>query len=108
MDITHLLNRTLEVWRTTTVPDGAGGEETTLVRQADVPAKVDLPAASDRLLAQQAGAAHTHDIYLLPGADVRRGDELRGGGQVFRVGYVVEPSAPVYRKAQAELKQRGD
>ena len=106
MDITHLLNRVLEVWRTTTVPDGAGGEETALVRQVDVPAKVDQPSASDRLLAQQAGAAHTHDIYLLPDADVRRGDELRGDGQVFRVGYVVEPSAPVYRKAEAELTQR--
>lgn len=107
MDITHLLNRVLEVWRTTSVPDGAGGEETALVRLADVPAKVDQPSAADRLLAQQAGAAHTHDIYLLPTADVQRGDELRGDGQAFHVGYVVEPSAPVYRKAEAELIQRG-
>lgn len=107
MDITHLLNRVLEVWRTTSVPDGAGGEETLLTHVADVRAKVDQPSASDRLLAQQAGAAHTHDIYLLPDADVQRGDQLHGDGQVFHVGYVVEPSAPVYRKAEAELTQRG-
>ncbi|MFG2837031.1 head-tail adaptor protein [Streptomyces zaomyceticus] len=103
MDITHLLNRTLEVWRTVSTPDGGGGYETALVRQADVLAKVDQPSASERMLAQQGGAEHTHSVYLLPGADVRRGDELRGGGQAFRAVSVVEPSAPVYRKAECQL-----
>lgn len=106
VDITHLLNRVLEVWRETAVDDGMGGQEVTLVRQADVLAKVDQPSASDRLLAQQAGASHTHDIYLQPDADVQRGDELRGDGQVFRVDSVVMPSSPVYRTAEAELIQR--
>ncbi|WP_228181988.1 head-tail adaptor protein [Streptomyces anulatus] len=107
MDITHLLNRVLEVWRTTTVPDGAGGEETAQVRLADVRAKVDQPSASDRLLAAQAGSDHTHTVYLEPTAGVARGDELRGGEQVFRVLSVVQPSEPVYSKADCELTQRG-
>jgi SPP1 family predicted phage head-tail adaptor len=104
--IGHRLNRSLEVWRPVTTPDGAGGETTTLVRQAQpVRGKVDQPSASERLLAQQAGAEHTHDVYLLPTADVRRGDELRGRGQRLRVLFVVEPSATRYRKAECRLIQ---
>ncbi|MFE2017593.1 phage head closure protein [Streptomyces sp. NPDC059499] len=106
MDISHRLNRTLEVWRESFTDDGMGGQAATLIRQTDVAAKVDQPSATDRMLAQQAGAEHTHDIYLLPTADVQRGDELRGDGQVFRVGYVVEPSAPIYRKAESKLIER--
>ncbi len=105
MDITHLLNRVLEVWRPVTVDDGYGGQETTLVRRGDVQAKVDQPSASEQLLAQQAGASHTHSVYLLPDADVRRGDELRGDGHHLRVRHVVAPSAPVYRKAECELTE---
>ncbi|MFE3123916.1 phage head closure protein [Streptomyces hydrogenans] len=100
------LNRTLEVWRTVRTPDGGGGWETALVRQADVRAKVDQPSASERLLAQQSGSEHTHSAYLLPDADVRRGDELRGDGQAFRVRWVIEPSAPVYRKAECTLIEK--
>lgn len=100
------LNRTLEVWRPTTADDGYGGQDTTLVRQAGVRAKVDQPSASERLLAQQAGAEHTHDVFLLPDADVQRGDELRGRGQRLRVKQVVEPSATRYRKAECQLIQK--
>lgn len=106
MDITHLLNRTLEVWRTTTVSDGAGGQETLLVRQVDVAAKVDQPSASERMLAVQAGSEHTHSVYLEPTAGVLRGDELRGDGQTFRVLAVVQPSTPVYSKADCQLIQQ--
>lgn len=108
MDITHLLNRLLEVWRTTTTDDGYGGQETALTRRADVPAKVDQPTASEQMLAQQAGAEHTHSVYLLPDADVRRGDELRGDGQVLLVRSVVAPSGPVYRKAECDLFEEED
>ena len=106
MDITHLLNRTLEVWRTVATSDGAGGQDTTLVRQADVAAKVDQPSASVRMLAAAAGSEHTHDVYLLPSADVRRGDELRDDGQTFHVLSVVQPSAPIYSKAECHLFQK--
>ncbi len=101
--IGRYLNRQLEVYRTVTVPDGSGGQETVLVLQGTVRAKVDQPSAQERLVAAQAGSKHSHDIWLLPTADVQRGDELRGGAQVFRVLSVVQPSRPVYSKVFDEL-----
>lgn len=109
--IGRYLNRQLEVWRPTTVPDGAGGKRTTLVKQAQpVRAKVDQPSPTERMVAAQTSSRHSHDVFLLPRADVRRGDELRGpddlgNDQVFRVQAVVQPSTPVYSKALAELIQ---
>ncbi|MFG2993955.1 head-tail adaptor protein [Streptomyces sp. NPDC048257] len=105
------LNRRLQVWRPITSDDGAGGQDTTLVLQGTVRAKVDQPSNADRMLAAQAGSQHDHTVFLLPGADVRRGDELRGTdrlgtAQVLRVLAVVEPSTPVYRKAPCQLMQR--
>jgi SPP1 family predicted phage head-tail adaptor len=109
--IGRLLNRQLEVWRTTTVDDGAGGQETTTTKAVTVRAKVDQPSPTERLIAQQSGSKHSHNIYVLPGADVQRGDELRGNdglgnAQVFRVQAVVQPSTPVYSKALVELIQK--
>lgn len=109
--IGRLLNRRLEVYRVTTISDGAGGQETTLVLQGTVRAKVDQPSPQERLVAAQAGSEHSHDIWLLPTADVDRGDELRGTDalgqdQVFRVLSVVQPSTPVYSKAFVQLIQR--
>lgn len=104
MSIEHWLNRTLQVWRPATAPDGAGGQAVTYVRQpADVAAKVDQPTAAERMLAAQAGATLAHPVYLLPGADVRRGDELRGDGEVLRVVSTSGPSTPRYLKADCEL-----
>lgn len=105
------LNRQLTVWRTTTVDDGAGGQETALAQVATVRAKVDQPSNADRMLAAQAGSEHDHTVFLAPGADVRRGDELRGTdalgtAQVFRVLSVVQPSTPVYSKASCQLIQK--
>ncbi|WP_327268809.1 phage head closure protein [Streptomyces sp. NBC_01218] len=107
------LNRRLTVWRPTTTDDGYGGQTTTLVQQAGtVRAKVDQPSNADRMLAQQAGSEHDHTVFLLPGADVRRGDELRGTDRLgteqrFRVLAVVQPSTPVYSKAPCTLIQTG-
>ncbi|MFF7365819.1 head-tail adaptor protein [Streptomyces sp. NPDC008125] len=106
MDIAHLLNRQLTVWRTVTTDDGYGGQQTSHVQTGAVPAKVDQPSASERVLAQQGGVPHSHTVYLQPSADVRRGDELRGGGQVLRVLSVVTPSAPLYRRAECELREQ--
>lgn len=108
MSIDHWLNRELEVWRPTTQPDGAGGQSTTFTRQPEpVRAKVGQPTTSERLLAQQAESRHSHSIYLLPAADVRRGDELRDAatGEVWRVMSLSGPSSPRYRKATTELTQ---
>lgn len=104
--IGHLLNRELAVWRPVRTPDGYGGHTTELVAQSTpVAAKVEPPSAEEQMVAAQARSEHTHTIYLLPTADVRRGDELRGDGQTFRVLAVGEPSSPVYRKARAQLIQ---
>lgn len=108
--IGRYLNRQLEVWRTATVPDGAGGQSTTLVLQGTVRAKVDQPSPTERLIAQQANSKHSHDIWLLPTANVRRGDQLHGTDglgvvQRFRVLSVVQPSRPIYSKALVELIQ---
>lgn len=104
-------NRRLEVWRLTAVADGAGGEQTTFVKQPDlVRAKVDQPSPTERIVAQQANSKHSHDVFMPARADVRRGDELRGtdglgNAQVFRVLSVVQPSRPIYSKALVELIQ---
>ena len=103
-------NRLLEVWRPATVADGAGGSSTTYALHGTVRAKVDQPSPTERLIAQQSSSRHSHDVFLLPAADVRRGDELRGTdslglAQVFRVQSVVRPSRPVYSKALVELIQ---
>jgi SPP1 family predicted phage head-tail adaptor len=104
--ISHQLTRTLDVWRPETAPDGSGGQTVTLTQVGEVWAKVDQPSAEERAVGQQWGAEHSHNIFLDPDADVRRGDELRGDGQTFRVLATVQPSRPIYRKCPAsELTQ---
>jgi hypothetical protein len=104
--IGHLLNRTLAVWRPTTASDGVGGQTVTLVAAGQVRAMVSQPTAEERAEADQWAAELSHTVHLLPGADVRRGDELRGAGQVFRVLAAVSNSRDTYLKAPAsELAQ---
>ncbi len=108
----RFFNRRLEVWRPTTVDDGYGGQTTIMVRQpGTVRAKVDQPSNADRMLAAQAQSKHDHTVFLLPRADVRRGDELRGvdrlgQAQVFKVLATVQPSTPIYSKAPCQLIQK--
>ncbi|KUN92037.1 phage head completion protein [Streptomyces caeruleatus] len=108
--IGRYLNRRLEVHRPETADDGHGGQTTTLVLKGTVRAKVDQPSPTERMVAASTLSRHSHDIFMLPSADVRRGDELRGtdalgNDQVFRVQSVVQPSTPVYSKALVELTQ---
>jgi head-tail adaptor len=105
IDVGRLLNREMEVWRPTSAPDGVGGRTTTEVLVGTVRAKVDQPSAGDREMAGRTESLHTHTVYLPPGADVGRGDELRGAGQRLRVHHVYEPSAPNYVRADCELTQ---
>ncbi|MEV0884749.1 head-tail adaptor protein [Streptomyces microflavus] len=106
------LNRRLEVWRPVTTDDGYGGQDTVFVQQpGTVRAKVDQPSNADRMLAAQSQSKHDHTVFLLPRADVRRGDELRGTdalgqAQAFRVLATVQPSTPVYTKAPCQLIQK--
>jgi head-tail adaptor len=99
--VAHLLNRTLTVWREVVTDDGSGGQDVTRSNVGTVSAKVDQPTAKERDEAQQWGAEHSHSIFMLVDADVHRGDELRGGGQVFRVLATVKPSSNTYLKAPA-------
>lgn len=99
------LRRTLEVWRATTVDDGQGGQDESRGQVGTVQAKVNEPSAQERIEAQRSGAELTYSIHLLPDADVRRMDELRGDGDVFRVVATVRPSVPVYLRAQCTLDQ---
>lgn len=103
MSIGHLLGRTLAVNRPSTAPDGSGGQTVTFVEAGTVRAKVDQPTADERREGDQWAAEHSHTIRFLPGADVRRGDELTGGGQRFRVLATVTDSHATYLKAPAEL-----
>ncbi|PWG08775.1 head-tail adaptor protein [Streptomyces sp. V2] len=108
--IGRYLNRLLTVHRPQDTDDGHGGKTTHLVEAGTVRAKVDQPSVGERAIAASTNSRHSHDIYLLPRADVRRGDELTGTdalgtAQRFRVQSVVQPSTPVYSKALAELIQ---
>lgn len=105
MGIGHLLNRTLTVWRPDVTSDGAGGQTVVLVEMGEVPAKVDQPTAAERQEADRWGAEHSHTVYFEVSADVARGDELRGGGQTFRVLATVKPSRGTYLKAPVTLQQ---
>jgi len=101
--IEGFLNRSLDVFRPSTASDGSGGRTTQLVPASSVRAMVSQPSAQERESGGQWGARHTHSVYVLPSADIRRGDELRGGGQNLRVLAVIRPSRSVYRKAVCQL-----
>lgn len=106
--ISHLLNRELQLWRVQSESDGSGGQVDTWVHQDTRARRVSQPGASERLLAEQAGAALDAQIYGAADDGMRRGDELRDAstGEVWRVTGTVGPSVPgVYRRADCELIQ---
>jgi head-tail adaptor len=107
VSLARLMNASVSVWRMSSVPDGAGGETTSLAQVATSRALISQPSASERMLADQGQSQHSHTIHTPPGTDVRRGDELRHGSQVFRVLSVFEPSRPIYVRADVELTQHG-
>ncbi|MFH8797057.1 head-tail adaptor protein [Streptomyces sp. NPDC017941] len=103
----RLLNRSVQVWRQVTSDDGGGGQETAWVVQSTQRARLSQPSARERQAADQAEADLTHIVYLLPGADVRRGDELRPpAGPALDVTAVFEPSEPgTYLRADCTARQ---
>ncbi|MEU8264919.1 phage head closure protein [Micromonospora sp. NPDC048999] len=101
----HELPRHLQVWRPTSTGDGAGGQVVTRTQVDTVRAKVSQPSAEERTAAGQSGAQLDAVVHLQPTADVRRGDELRGDGETYRVWATVHPSEPVYLRAQCERTQ---
>jgi len=115
-NIARLLNTTATVNRRRVTEDELGGEEVTWVTVGTVPARVSGPtgALSDTLTARQSGGRAPYFVYLLPGADVHRGDVLDVAGRpLLWVDTVGEPSErSAYRRAecvehQAEVTVRG-
>ncbi|MEE1835758.1 phage head closure protein [Streptomyces sp. SP17KL33] len=97
------------MWRYTRAADGIGGWSQTWAQTGTERARFSQPSAQERVTADQSGARLTHVVYLLPTADVRRGDELRMSGRVFEVLAVFEPSAPnTYLRADCEARQAGE
>lgn len=96
-----------EVWRPSVSGDGMGGLPREFARVGVVRCKVDLPSAKEREQAGRWGAEMSHVVFLLPTADVRRGDELRGEGPSLRVLAVYEPSRRRYLKALCSAEQAG-
>ncbi|MBN1174007.1 MAG: head-tail adaptor protein [Micromonosporaceae bacterium] len=103
--VTRLLNRQLEVWRGISASDGAGGWTATLVQVSTLPAMVCPVRADEQTVAQASGVDVDHRVYLASDADVCRGDQLRGDGQVLVVVDVIAPSRPAYRRADCRLRQ---
>lgn len=96
------LNRELEVWRVALTPDGQGGQDEAFSQVGTVRAKVNEPSAAERIEAMRSGVDLAYQVHLLPDAGVRRGDQLRAAGEVFRVLATVRPSTPTYLRAQCE------
>jgi len=114
MTVSHWLNRTLTVWREGQVADGTGGYASSYESQGTVSGKVDQSTGDERILAQQAGAEHTHNIYLEPDAAVYRNDLLADAGVDpntdeggwYHVKATTTPSSPRYLKAESERVER--
>ena len=114
--IGHLLNAEAEVWRAALAGDGGGGQIETRVLQSVQRARFSQPSSAQRVVGDQNGADITHVVYFAPGADVRRGDELRPrvdsealsllAKQRLDVWAVYEPSAPgTYLRADCRARR---
>ncbi len=109
VDIGHWLNSSLNVWRESRTGDSAGGYTVSWVDQGAVDCKVDQSTGTERIAAAQAGAAHTHSVYLAADADVQRNDRLAASGVdpntdtgYYLVKATTTPSTPRYLKAMCE------
>lgn len=104
--IVHWLNTPLRVYRAQGTADGSGGQAVTWAPVGEVMAKVDQPLERERTVADQHGSDQDYPIYLAPGTDVLRGDQLRhDDGRVWRVNGTFTPSTPLYLRCEAELIQ---
>lgn len=115
MAIAHLLNRTVQVWRTEREPDGAGGWVSTRVFSHNLEVRISRAGVRERAFARtdvgdmQGAAELTHIIYADDDADIRRGDRLRTIDLEvveYRVMGTQRATNPdVYIRAEAELIQ---
>ena len=108
----HLMNTTVLVQRREQAPDGMGGQESDWQDLATYPARISQPAtggqAREYVTAAQATRTITQRVYFLPGVDVIRGDRvLTLNGRTLAVEAIIEPSEPVYRRADCREDQEG-
>jgi head-tail adaptor len=104
--IARMLNTSAEVWREVRTPDGMGGWTSARAKIDAVRARFSQPSATERVVADSNGADLSHVVYLLPSAQVRRGDELRTPGRIFDVLATFEPSEPgTYLRADCKVRQ---
>lgn len=100
------LPETLDVYRRTSTADPYGGTSYSFVKVGTIRAKVSQPAAAEQIEAQQAGTSMTMIVHMQPTDIVYRGDELhRANGDKLRVKYTIQPSEPVYLRADCEQIQ---
>ncbi|WP_433699098.1 head-tail adaptor protein [Nocardiopsis sp. CA-288880] len=104
----HLLNTTVAVWRVVLADDGGGGQTETWSEVSAQRARLSQPTAAQREAGDQDGARLTHVVYLRPGADVHRSDQLRQQDLVLEVVAVFEPSVRgTYLRADCTSRQEG-
>ncbi|MFJ6019783.1 hypothetical protein ACIQFP_10580 [Nocardiopsis alba] len=107
--ISHLLNRTADVYREVLTADGRGGRAASEERVHEgISVRVPQATVEERVLAQQAGARWDVKIYCLAGTDIRRGDVFRllDTGEKFEaVDVIAASSAGVYTRADCTRTQ---
>lgn len=104
--IAHLLNRSFDVERREETDDGGGGRSVAWLPAGTVRGRRSQPTSTERETGDQHGADLTDVVYLLPGADVHRGDRLLDGAEVLEVLATYTPSAPKYLRADCRSRDR--
>lgn len=103
----HLFISTTDHWRAAPTADAGGGQSVIVEHLGTLRCRRRQPiVAVEGFLGGQDVANVTEVVYLPPGSDVRRNDELRFGDDVLDVHAVYTPSLPVYRRADCRLRQR--
>lgn len=91
----NLLISDFEVFRKQRTPDGAGGNETVLVKVGDIKGRLSLRGtalASDYVRAMQDISAYVYILFTLPNVDIKKDDIVVGEGRDLRVVIIKEPS----------------
>lgn len=78
--------RAADQWRSSDVPDGAGGYTRTWAQLAgSVDVSYGIPSPAERAVAEQDGVEYDYVLKVPAGADVRRGDRLVVDGETIEV-----------------------
>lgn len=103
--IEHLLNRQMDVWRADPTTDAGGGQEAPRTQVGTVWVRLSRPTSTEHEISQQERGWVDYDVYMAPGADVRRADQLRDSELTLKVLATMRPSEAIYTKAECEQQQ---